>query len=176
MTTTSVDSPGPPARPLAPARPFFTYVATLVGLDSIIYTASNAAQTLELVDATRGFLLLGAILGAFLLPAATLTIHVVARLGTTPAVVRAILGMVSWTGWYLFVAAAVVVAGTIGIWPEGFVALLVVLGVAGAVFAVLGVSASPVPPRRIVTVLAGVIGALIIAGCFVTVGWWGEPT
>jgi hypothetical protein len=176
MTTTRVDSRRPPTRPLATARPFFTYVATVVGLDGIIYAVSNAAQALELVDATRGFLFLGAILGTFLLPAATLTIHVVARLGTTPAVVRALLGMVSWAGWYLFVAAVGIAAGTIGLWPQGFGSLLVLLGVAGAVFAVLGVSASPDPPRRMVTVLAGVIGVFIIAGCFVTVGWWGRAT
>jgi hypothetical protein len=176
MAATSFDRPRLPARPLATARPFFTYVATLVGLDSIIYAVSNAGQSLELADVARGFLFLGAMLGLFLLPAATLTIHVVARLGTAPAVVRALFGMVSWVGWYLVVAAVVVAAGTIGLWSEGFGFLLVLLAVAGAVFAALGVSASPEPPRRIVTVLAGVIGSLIIAGCLVTVGWWGGPT
>ena len=176
MAATSVDRPRLPARPLATARPSLTYVATLAGLDSIVYAASNAGQSLELAEVARGLLLLGAMLGLFLLPAATLTIHVVARLGTTPAVVRAIVGMVSWVGWYLVVAAVVVAAGTIGLWPEGFGFLLVLLAVAGAVFAVLGMSASPDPAGRIVTVLAGVIGSLIIAGSLVTVGWWGGPT
>jgi len=157
-------------------RPLFAYVATLVGLDAIIYAASGAAETLELADAGRGFLFFGALLGAFLLPAAVVTIHLVARVGATPAVGRALLGMVSWIGWYLFVAAMVVTAGTIGIWPEAFGFILVLLGFAGAVFAVLGVSSSPDPPGRSVTVLAAVIGSLIIAGCFVTVGWWGGFT
>jgi hypothetical protein len=175
MITTSVDGRRPPTRPLA-ARPLFAYVVTVVGLDFMLYAASNAAQTQELVDATRGLLFLGAILALFLLPAATLTIHAVARLGTGPAVVRAFVGMVSWAGWYLVLAAVVVIAGTIGLWPEGFGTLLVILAVAGAVFAVLGVSASADPPRRIVTVVAAAIGMVIIAGCFVTVAWWGRAT
>jgi hypothetical protein len=176
MITTRVDRRRTPTRPWATAAPFVTYVATVVVLDWILFTSSNAARTLELADASRGFVLLGPILGVFLLPAATLTIHVVARLGSTPAAVRAIVGIVSWAGWYLFVGAVVVAAGTIGLWPEGFGALLVLVAIAGAAFAALGVSASSDPPRRIVTVLAGVVGLLIVAGCFVTVGWWGQAT
>ena len=176
MITTSVNGRRPPTRPLAAARPLFAYVVTVVGLDFMLYAASNAAQTQELVDATRGLLFLGAILALFLLPAATLTIHAVARLGTSPAVVRAFVGMVSWAGWFLLLGVVVGIAGTIGLWPEGFGTLLVILGVAGAVFAVLGVSASPDSPRRVVTILAGVIGIVIIASCFVTVGWWGRAT
>jgi hypothetical protein len=149
MGATSVAGSKPSARPVGSARPFVAYFATLVGLDSIVYTASNAARTLELVDAMRGFLFLGAILGIFLLPAAILTIHVVTRAGATSAVVRALVGAVSWIGWFLLVAATVVAAGTIGIWPEGFGFLLVLLAVAGAVFGVLGLSPSADPPRRI---------------------------
>jgi hypothetical protein len=160
--------------PAAPGlRAWFAFVATVVGLGAIIYAASGAAETLGLVDAGRNFLFFGAILGGFLLPAAIVTIHIVARVGATPWVGRALLGMVSWIGWYLFVAAMVVMAGTIGIWPEGFGFILVLLAVAGAVFAVLGLSSHQATPRPIVTILAAVIGSLIIAGCFVTVGWWG---
>jgi hypothetical protein len=161
---------------LLTARPFLAYVLTVVSVDLMLYVGSNAAQTTELADVTRGLLVVGALLALFLIPAATLTIHAIARLGTSTAIVRAVVGMLSWAGWVLFVAAAVVVAGTIGLWPEGFGALLVILGVAGAVFGVLGVSASQGPPRRAVTIVAGVIGLVITAGCFVTVGWWGSAT
>lgn len=176
MIKTSPDDRRSSTGLLAAVRPAFAFLATVVGVGLVLYTASNAGRTPESVDATRGLLVLSAILALFLFPAGTLTIHAVARLGTSPAVVRALVGMVSWAGWFLIVAVAVVVAGTIGLWPEGFGALLVILGVAGAVFAVLGVSASPDPPRRVVTILAGVIGLVIIAGCFVTVGWWGRAT
>lgn len=176
MRTTSADSRRPPTGPLLTARPFLAYVLTVVSVDLVLYATSIAAQAQELVEVTRGLLVVGALLGFFLVPAATVTIHAIARLGTSPAIVRAVVGMLSWAGWVLFVAAAVVVAGTIGLWPEGLGSLLVILGVAGAAFGVLGVSASQGPPRRTVTIVAGVIGLVITAGCFVTAGWWGRVT
>ena len=174
--TTSFDSPRHPARPPVGHRPFYAFVALLVGLGAVLYTASGAAVTLELVDAGRNFLFFCALLGAFLLPAAIVTIHIVARIGAVPTAWRALVGTVSWVGWYLVVAALVATAGTIGIWPQAFGFILVLLAFAGGVFAGLGLAPWQAPPGRAVTLLAAVIGALIIAGCFVTVGWWGGFT
>jgi hypothetical protein len=83
------------------------------------------------------------------------------------------LGSVSWAGWYLLLGAAVVVAGTFGLWPEGFAIVLLLITLAGAAFALLAVRAPQAPPGPVATTASFVCGVLLVAACFVTAGWWG---
>jgi hypothetical protein len=107
-------------------------------------------------------------------PAAVLSLHLAARVPTASPIGRAIIGSVSFGGWYVLLGATVLIAGTFGIWPDGFVALLLLVASAGAAFTLLAVRGRPAPPGWLATG-AGTVGAcLLITACFVTAGWWGS--
>ena len=155
------------------------YLGTILGLDAVIHLAWDPEQTGTLVGAvgtllTRG-LTLGLLLAVLLFPAAALSLHLAARAQTSSRIVRAVIGSAAWAGWYLLVAWFVLIAGTIGLWPEGFSVLLPIVAGAGGSFGALAWGGRPIRPSRGVSILGLAIGVLIIAGCFVTAGMWGRP-
>ena len=159
--------------------PLVAYVATIVGLDLVLHVIWDPAQTGTVAGVLGTFLprglILGLLLGAFLLPAATLTVHLAHRWHLTSKAARTALGMASWLAWYLATAGVIFLARTIGLWPEAFVALLVLVAGAGAAFGLFAISDPPRPPAMHVTVLGAAIAALILVGSIVTAGWWGSP-
>lgn len=159
------------------ARPVLAYLVGIAALDAVIYVVEDPSRTGSPTGAIGAFVshgpVLGAILAGFLLPAVVLTLHGIARPGMGPPAKRAVIGAAAWVGWYLVVAAAVVLAGTIGLWPEGFYALLVLLGGAGGLFGLL-LGERPARPSRAATIVGVTVGVVIIAGCFITAGGWGR--
>ena len=155
------------------------YLGTIAGLDAVIHLVWDPEQTGTLVGAmgtllTRG-LTLGVLLAVLLFPAAAASLHLAARAGTSSRVVRAVIGAAAWAGWNLLVAGFVLIAGTIGLWPEGFSVLLPLVAGAGGAYGALAWGGRPIRPSRGVSILGLAIGVLIIAGCFVTAGLWGRP-
>jgi hypothetical protein len=149
-------------------RTVLAYVLTLIGLTAVVTIAGAGGSLLP------GSLYVGVLLGITLLPAAALALNLVGRDSRRSPIRRALLGAVSWFAWYLVLGVAVFVARTIGLWPEGFVALLGLVAIAGAVFAVL--APADRPPARVTSVAALLVAAGLITGCFITAGWWGGPT
>jgi hypothetical protein len=149
-------------------RTVLAYLVTVVGLTGAVVIAGAGGGLLP------GSLSVSVVLAIALLPAATLARHLVSRAVNRSPIRHALLGAVSWTAWYLLVAVAVVVAGTLALWPEGFVLLLALIAIAGAIFGALAPAGRS--PSSATTGAALLVAAGLIAACFVTAGRWGGPT
>ena len=158
-------------------RLVLAYLLAIAGLDAVLHLVWDPEQTGTLVGAlgtllTRG-LTIGVLLALLLTPAAVLSLHLAARVLAVSRITGAVIGAAAWTAWYLFVAGIVLLARTIGLWPEGFLGVLALIAGAGGSFGALGLG-ERVRPSRAVSILGVVVGCLVIAGCFVTAGWWGS--
>ncbi|TAL11822.1 MAG: hypothetical protein EPO00_02885 [Chloroflexota bacterium] len=111
--------------------------------------------------------------GLSMLPAFVSTIELVHRFAASSKATRSLLGAVSWAAWGLFGALTLAVVSGVTLVPDWLLADLILLGFAGAGFALLAFDGHEARAGRFLSTMALVVAALVVVASLWMAGRWG---